>query len=143
VLVSVTLPCVDNVRGCCERLRMLTPSVLRHAKAMAARRLLCLPILVASMVAPAARAQTLVIDGIEGPVTARERDAFKAFMKTRMPPPNPWGAADTDHNALGDGSPGRDVEALGMMYEATQDVEILDRMIFFVDAFVAMRNDLP
>jgi hypothetical protein len=37
--------------------------------------------------------------------------------------------------------PGRDVEGLGMMFEAVGDREVLDRMIFFVDAFMTMRND--
>src|SRR3954468_20731355 len=89
-----------------------------------------------------ARAQTLAIDSITGPITAHELDAFRAFIRTRNPPPNTWGTG-REHNALGDGAPGRDLEAMAMMYEATHDAEILQRIVFFADAFVAMRNDLP
>src|SRR6185436_2349469 len=89
-----------------------------------------------------ARAQAMVVESSGGPVTKTEREAFKAFMLTRVPPPNAWG--DTgQHNALADGTAGTDVEAMGQMFEATGDVEILDRMIFFLDEFVALRNDLP
>jgi MYXO-CTERM domain-containing protein len=95
-----------------------------------------------ALVPQVARAQALVIDSTSGPITPHEIDAFKAFMQTRNPPPNTWGGPG-QHNALGDGGPGRDVEALGLMYEATGDVAILNRMIFFTDAFLAMRNDLP
>src|SRR4051812_24673367 len=95
-----------------------------------------------ALVPQVARAQALVIDSTSGPITPHEIDAFKAFMQTRNPPPNTWGGPG-QHNALGDGGPGRDVEAMGLMYEATGDVAILNRMIFFTDAFLAMRNDLP
>jgi hypothetical protein len=89
-----------------------------------------------------ARAQSLVIDATTGPVTSREVAAFKAFMATQTLPPNSWGTG-TEHNALADGPAGNDVEAWGMMYEATQDPQILDQMLSFVDGIVAMRNDLP
>jgi MYXO-CTERM domain-containing protein len=89
-----------------------------------------------------ARAQTLVVDSASGPITARELEAFKAFMQTRTPPANTWGKPG-EHNALADGPAGRDLEAMGLMFEATGDVAILNRMVFFADAFVAMRNDLP
>jgi hypothetical protein len=95
------------------------------------------------MAAPApACAQALAIDSIDGPVTAHEIEAFKAFMQTRTLPPNSWGNGN-EHNALADGPAGRDMEALGLMFEATHDVAILDRMIFLADGFVNMRNDLP
>jgi MYXO-CTERM domain-containing protein len=89
-----------------------------------------------------AQAQTLVIESTSGPITPHELDAFKAFMLTRTPPANTWGKPG-EHNALADGPAGRDLEAMGLMFEATGDVAILDRMVFFADAFVAMRNDLP
>src|SRR5713226_7200907 len=90
----------------------------------------------------AAHAQ-MVLDSYTGPITRNELNSFKNFMQTRAVPPHPWGFNDTDHNYISDGPAGRDVEAMGLMYEATGDVEILNRMIDFVDAFVYMRNDLP
>jgi len=94
------------------------------------------------LAATAARAQ-IVLDSFTGLITPNELSSFKAYMATRAIPPHPWGARDTDHNAISDGPAGRDVEAMGLMYEATGDVAILNRMIEFVDAFVWMRNDLP
>jgi hypothetical protein len=90
--------------------------------------------------ARSAQAQGIAIDSISGPVTAHEIDSFKEFMRTRSPGTTSWGGSGA-HNALADGVPGRDVEALGLMFEATGDREILDRMVFFVDAFITMRND--
>jgi hypothetical protein len=97
---------------------------------------------VLGLFASTARGQSLAIDGLTGPITAHEIDAFKAFMKTRTPPPNTWGVAG-EHNALADGAAGRDMEAMGLMVEVTHDRDILDRLIFFADTIVAMRNDLP
>jgi hypothetical protein len=111
---------------------------------MRAPRLLPVAIWLGLVAAEApARAQSLVIDSLAGPVTRNEVGAFKAFMAKRLPPPFPWGTSDTDHNALGDGAPGTDVESMGLMFDTTHDVAILDRMLFFCDAFLAMRNDLP
>src|SRR2546428_377374 len=87
-----------------------------------------------------ARAQMLVIESTSGPITPHELDAFKAFMQTRTPPANTWGKPE-EHNALADGPAGRDLEAMGLMFEATGDAAILNRMVFFADAFWAMRND--
>jgi hypothetical protein len=89
---------------------------------------------------PPAHAQAIAIDSINGPVTAHEIDTFKQFMRTRSPGTTSWGGPGA-HNAIADGVPGRDVEGLGMMFEAVGDREVLDRMLFFVDAFMTMRND--
>jgi hypothetical protein len=83
----------------------------------------------------------LVIDSLAGAVTQREINAFKAFMLNQQPPPNPWGGPGS-HNAMSTGPGGQQVEAMGMMYELSADIDILNRMIFFVDAFVSTRNDL-
>jgi hypothetical protein len=95
-----------------------------------------------ALTAGPARAQSLVIESLTGPITRNETEAFKAVMPKRTPPANTWGGPG-QHNGLGDGPAGRDMEAMGLMYEATGDVAILNRMIFFADAFLAMRNDLP
>lgn len=85
----------------------------------------------------------IVLDSYTGPITDNELASFKNFMLNRLIPPHPWGFNDTDHNYISDGPAGRDVEAMGLMYEATGNVDILNRMVDFVDAFVYMRNDLP
>jgi len=91
--------------------------------------------------APVDKGQTpMVIESITGEVTQKEIEAFKTFMQTQTPPSNPWGAVN-GNNAMSTGIAGRQVEAMGLMYEITADPEILNRMILFVDAFVAARND--
>lgn len=86
----------------------------------------------------AARA-ALYIDGLTGPVTTNEINAFKAFMRSQDPPRVPW---DFRHNAWSFGPGGRGLEALGMMYEVSGDVEILNLMVRWTDECVSQRNDL-
>lgn len=82
----------------------------------------------------------LVIESLSGPVTAREIEGFKAFMKAQMPPPLPW--VGPGHNAWSFGPGGRHLEALGMMFEVSGDAELLNQMVSWVDQCVAQRNDL-
>ena len=90
----------------------------------------------------AAQAQ-MVLDNFDGPITERELAGFKGYIKAHGWPSHSWGNADTDYNAVSVGDPARQVEAMALVYEATGDREILDRLIEFIDAFVWMRNDLP
>lgn len=89
--------------------------------------------------ASAAGEEILIEPSSWGVVTAKELNAFKAYMRTRpLPTTNEgnkmvWGAAS--------GSPGTDTEALGIMYELTEDGEVLDMMITFVDEMLKNRND--
>ncbi|WP_160166676.1 alpha-1,2-mannosidase [Arcticibacter svalbardensis] len=82
-------------------------------------------------------AQTLVVEKTDGPVTKNEISAFKSFIKGYNP--NDW---QIGGNIWVFGAPGKAIEACGLMYEATQDPEILDRMIFYCDRALASRNDL-
>jgi hypothetical protein len=84
-------------------------------------------------------AASMAIDSLSGPVTQNEINSFNAFMQTQTPPSTPWGSY---HNEYADGVAGRDVDAMGMMYEVSGNIQILDRMIYFVDIFVSTRNDL-
>jgi hypothetical protein len=81
----------------------------------------------------------LIIESLDGPVTTNEIKAFKAFMQRQTPPRTPW---DSSHNAWAFGSGGRNLEALGMMYEVSGDMEILNQMISWSDQCVSQRNDL-
>ena len=82
----------------------------------------------------------LLIERLDGPVTPKEIAAFKTFMKTQTPPPTPW--QDPGHNAWAFGPGGRNLEAMGLMVEVSNDVELLDLMIRWADQCVAQRNDL-
>src|SRR5580658_7394890 len=75
-----------------------------------------------------ARAQSMAIDSLTGPVTAHEISAFKAYMAVQVPPPTPFGifnGTNGDHNEWADGNGGNALEAMGMMYELCGDIGIL------------------
>src|SRR5215470_3210029 len=78
----------------------------------------------------------MTVQSLNGPVTATEISSFKTFMQGRTPP-----AANSYDNNMADGGAGSDCEALGMMYEVSQDTQILDKMIQYADAFLSLRND--
>ncbi len=82
-----------------------------------------------------ANAAEMLIEDIDGPVTRNEIAAFKAFMRA-LP-----AAGDNNHNNWVYGNGGKNIEALGMLYEISGDREILDQMIRFADAALASRND--
>lgn len=78
----------------------------------------------------------MIVESLKGPITANELAAFKAHIrKVDVPDHN-------DRNIWVYGNPGKMLEACGMMYEATGDREILDRMLYYSDAALAGRNDL-
>ncbi|CAG8643967.1 15693_t:CDS:1, partial [Cetraspora pellucida] len=76
------------------------------------------------------------LDGLDGPVTQNEIDLFIGFLEqpNRLP-------TTALNNKIADKQPGQDVEALGLMYEVTQNPQILDRMITYSDIFLSLRND--
>ena len=79
---------------------------------------------------------SMTVQSLSGPVTATEISSFKTFMATQSPP-----TAQTYDNTLADGTAGMNCEALGLMYEVTNDPAILNEMISFADSFIALRND--
>ncbi len=92
-----------------------------------------------------ARAASMAIDSLTGPVTQNEINSFKTYMATQIPPVTPWGAlngTNGDHNHWADGDGGNDLEAFGLMYEISGDVTILTNMIAWADYCVSQRNDL-
>lgn len=88
---------------------------------------------------PLALRAELTIERLDGGITAQEVAAFKAHMRGLTPPPAPF---KPSHNAWAFGAGGRGIEALGLMYEATRDREILDLMIRWIDECMSQRNDL-
>lgn len=91
-------------------------------------------------VATSLGAQSLRIESLSGTVTPAEVAAFKDFMRAQRPPVTPW--QGPGHNAWSFGPGGRNLEAMGMMFEATGDREILDLLIAWSDEGVSQRNDL-
>src|SRR6185436_15432236 len=88
-------------------------------------------------------AATMAIDSLSGAVTQNEIDSFKAYMLTQARPQTPWGDLNgTGHNAWADGPGGNALEAFGLMYEISGDIEILNSMISWTDECVSQRNDL-
>jgi len=90
-------------------------------------------------------AATMAIDSLSGAVTTNEIASFKAYMQTQTPPQTPWGAlngTNGSHNLWADGDDGRDLEAMGEMYEVSGDIAILTNMIGWADICVSQRNDL-
>lgn len=91
------------------------------------------------------RGQSLSISNLSGPVTEGEVNSFITYMELQTPPQTPWGAVNGtsgDHNEWADGTGGRDLEAMGEMYEITSNVTILNQMISWCDDCTSQRNDL-
>jgi hypothetical protein len=91
--------------------------------------------LICASVVPCARAQ-MRVDSFDGPVTRNEIDSFKSYIQTLTP------ASDNIGNQWAQGHSGEQTKAIGLVYEITGDVAILDRMIGFCDAVLSERNDL-
>ncbi|MET3114132.1 hypothetical protein AAKU52_001865 [Pedobacter sp. CG_S7] len=83
------------------------------------------------------KAQELMVEKLTGPITTNELNAFKNFIATYNPNPT-----QNYGNIWVFGLPGKAIEACGLMYDATKDIAILDRMIFYCDRSLAGRNDL-
>jgi len=94
--------------------------------------------IIALLLAPPAMlhaADPLVVERLEGPVTATEILAFKSYMCEAPVPTN-----NLD-NVMVYGGGGVAVETLGRMVEVSGDQELLDRMLTITDAMLAARND--
>jgi hypothetical protein len=98
-------------------------------------RLFALAALLLTPLAALLAAEPLVVEKLDGPVTAAEIQAFKNYMR-EVPAPT-----SNLRNAMVYGGGGVAVESLGLMVEITGDQELLDRMLAFTDAMLAARND--
>ncbi|KAJ1940333.1 hypothetical protein FBU59_003845, partial [Linderina macrospora] len=77
----------------------------------------------------------MVVDSFDGPVTKKEIDSFKAGMQSLVP-------STKSANEWAQHASGENTKALGMMYEISNDVTILNKMITFCDTVLSIRNDL-
>jgi hypothetical protein len=77
----------------------------------------------------------IIIERLDGPVTPAEVASFKQHIKTLPMPTSNKG------NAMVYGSAGSAAEALGDVYQITNDREVLDLLIQFADHMLAGRND--
>jgi hypothetical protein len=80
-------------------------------------------------------AQKMVMEGLSGPVTPIEINAFKAHILNVEAP-----AGNGNVWVFGNG--GKNIEACGLMYEVSHDKAILNRMIYYCDEMLSRRNDL-
>lgn len=78
----------------------------------------------------------MTLQSLSGAVTATEAGSFKTFMAGESPP-----GGQTYDNTIADGTAGMEAEALGLMYEVTNDPALLNQMIVYADQFLALRNN--
>jgi len=78
----------------------------------------------------------MTLQSLNGPVTSTEVNSFKSFIAGESPP-----AGQTYDNTIADGTAGMEAEALGSMYEVTNDPILLNQMILYADQFLALRNN--
>jgi len=78
----------------------------------------------------------MTLQSLYGNVTPTEVSSFKSFMAGQTPL-----AGQTYDNTIADGTAGMEAEALGLMYEVTNDPALLNEMIVFADQFLALRNN--
>jgi len=92
-------------------------------------------LIVASLagVGPKLFATTFAVDSLDGDITANELKQFTNSIKTITPPVNNYGDNMSTH--------GTEVEGMSRMYEATGDMNVLNRLIFVMDIALVHRND--
>ena len=78
----------------------------------------------------------MTISSLNGAITSTEASSFKTFMSGESPP-----TQNTYDNTCADGTPGMECEALGLMYEVTNDPALLNQMVQYADAFLWLRNN--
>jgi hypothetical protein len=79
---------------------------------------------------------SMVVESLTGDITSTEKTAFINYMSSIAAP------ATNDQNIWVFGNSGKQIEACGLMYDATGDQAILDKMIYLCDAALSGRNDL-
>jgi hypothetical protein len=79
------------------------------------------------------------VERFDQPPTTNEINSFKSYILTVQPGTN--GNLDPQNDWVQHSS-GQRTKAMGLMYEMTHDLDILDRMITYCDAVLSQRNDL-
>src|SRR4051812_10408461 len=99
----------------------------------------------------AGRAEAFVIEGLQGPPTAKELASLKAAFAFDFAAPAPTCAAapcgpynvflDNNHNNYVYGQAGGAMEGMVALYQVSKDRAVLDDMIWFAQQMIAHRND--
>ena len=114
--------------------------MIRHPALLAA-----LPVLLSATSPRDAAAQQYLVEGLQGPVTKAEIDAYKAVMKAKMANPGANGPYNAFLGNRGNnyvyGQAADAVEGLISMYEVTRDQEFMDHLVWFTDQMLLHRND--
>lgn len=84
----------------------------------------------------AAALPPLYVETLEGPITAKELDSFKAHIGAAA------AGRDNQGNEWAMGRSSQEARSMALVYEATGDRSVLDRLVVFCDALLAARNDL-
>src|ERR1700677_4715381 len=101
------------------------------------RPILQIVVAIFAYLSPKVFASSMTIQSLTGQVTEIEINSFKSFMSGESAP-----TTNTYNNDFADGTSGMEAEALGMMYEVTNDLALLNKMIVYADDFLSLRNDL-
>src|SRR5882724_10932989 len=80
-------------------------------------------------------ATSFTIDSLDGNITANELKQFTNSINSLTPPTNNYGDNMSTH--------GTPVEGMRRMYEATGNMNVLNRLIVFCDIALVHRNDEP
>jgi hypothetical protein len=99
------------------------------------RTLIVLVSLLATLASTTAAQSQMLIERLDGPITAKELQSFKDYVRA-LPPPK-----DNHHNGMVYGVAGETTEGLGYLYDATHDPEVLDLLVNYADRLLAARND--
>ncbi|KAG0164507.1 hypothetical protein DFQ28_008827 [Apophysomyces sp. BC1034] len=78
----------------------------------------------------------MLVDSLDGRVTDNELYSFLSTVTVMKP------ASDNIGNQWAQGSSGEATKAMGLVYQMSGNVEVLDQMIRFCDAVLSERNDL-
>jgi hypothetical protein len=81
------------------------------------------------------KATTFTIDSLDGEITTNELKQFTNSINSMVSPTNNWNDAMSTF--------GTEVEGMRRMYEATGNINILNRLIVFCDVELSHRNDQP
>jgi hypothetical protein len=87
-----------------------------------------------------ARAQSMSVDSLDGPVTTNEINSFVSYIQTINPVV--WPNTGSMENQYAQGTSGEQIKAMGLMFEISGNTTILNRMIYFCDTLLSQRNDL-
>jgi Carbohydrate binding module (family 6) len=106
-----------------------------HKRACVLRAVMILIAALFCIAVPAQIRAAMAVDSLTGPITANEITSFKNYMATTTI------AANNSGNAWVFGATGHECRGLGLMYEATGDIAMLNRMIQYADTALAGRNN--